>query len=193
MNASASIREGLGLGPGERRINVIQGEFQVTADPMVVFTTLLGSCVAACLRDPVTGVGGMNHFLLPGDDREGGADSLRYGVHSMELLVNGLLRLGARRDRLEGKLFGGARLLRGLTDIGESNSAFAENFFRREGIRLAGSSLRGEQGRRVQYWPSSGRARLMALGNDAAAVFDAERRRAKPAPPVPTSGAVELF
>jgi chemotaxis protein CheD len=192
MNASASIREGLGLSPGERRINVVQGEFQVTADPMVVFTTLLGSCVAACLRDPVTGVGGMNHFLLPGDDRGGGADSLRYGVHSMELLVNGLLRIGARRDRLEGKLFGGARLLRGLTDIGESNSAFAENFFRREGIRLAGSSLRGEQGRRVQYWPATGRARLMALGNDAAEVFDSERRRAKPVP-VPTAGAVELF
>jgi chemotaxis protein CheD len=192
MSASASIREGLGLSPGERRINVVQGEFQVTADPMVVFTTLLGSCVAACLRDPVTGVGGMNHFLLPGDDREGGADSLRYGVHSMELLVNGLLRIGARRDRLEGKLFGGARLLRGLTDIGESNSAFAENFFRREGIRLAGSSLRGEQGRRVQYWPATGRARLMALGNDAAEVFDSERRRAKPAP-LPTAGAVELF
>lgn len=128
MSASAAIREGLGLAPGERRINVVQGEFQVTADPMVVFTTLLGSCVAACLRDPITGVGGMNHFLLPGDDREGGANSLRYGVHSMELLVNGLLRIGARRDRLEGKLFGGARLLRGLTDIGEFEFGFRREF-----------------------------------------------------------------
>jgi chemotaxis protein CheD len=176
----------------ERRINVIQGEYQVTTDPTVVLTTLLGSCVAACMRDPVAGVGGMNHFLLPGDDRDENTESLRYGVHSMELLVNGLLRAGARRDRLEGKLFGGARLLRGLTDIGEMNSAFAEGFFRREGIRLTGSSLRGDQGRRVQYWPSTGRARQMALGNDAAAVFDSERRRAKPAP-APSSGAVELF
>jgi chemotaxis protein CheD len=181
-----------GLAISERRINVVQGEYQVTADPGMVLTTLLGSCVAACLRDPVAGVGGMNHFLLPGDDREDGTDSLRYGVHSMELLVNGLLCAGARRDRLEGKLFGGARLLRGLTDIGEMNAAFGEAFFRREGIQLTGSSLRGAHGRRVQFWPVSGRARQMALGNDAAEVFDSERRRARPAPPV-DDGAVELF
>ncbi|MGC1301027.1 MAG: chemotaxis protein CheD [Caulobacteraceae bacterium] len=193
MTSASTIRDAPGSTATERRINVVQGEYQVTTDPTVVLTTLLGSCVAACMRDPVSGVGGMNHFLLPGDDREDGTESLRYGVHSMELLVNGLLRAGARRDRLEGKLFGGARLLRGLTDIGELNSAFAEGFFRREGIRLVGASLRGEQGRRVQYWPSTGRARQMALGNDAAAVFDSERRRSKPAPAPVDDGAVELF
>ncbi|WP_158913019.1 chemotaxis protein CheD [Caulobacter sp. S45] len=193
MIGASSLRETPDHDGPERRINVVQGEYQVTTDPGVVLTTLLGSCVAACMRDPVAGVGGMNHFLLPGDDREGDTESLRYGVHSMELLVNGLLRAGARRDRLEGKLFGGARLLRGLTDIGELNSTFAEGFFQREGIRLVGGSLRGEHGRRVQYWHATGRARQMALGNDAAAVFDAERRRSKPTPAPASDGALELF
>jgi chemotaxis protein CheD len=176
----------------ERRVHVVQGEYQVTTDAAVVLTTILGSCVAACLRDPVAGVGGMNHFLLPGDDRDGDTESLRYGVHSMELLVNGLLQRGARRERMEGKLFGGARMLNGLTDIGEMNSRFAEGFFQREGIRLAGSSLRGEHGRRIQFWPISGRARQIMMEKDTS-VFEAERKRARPAPPAPSDGALELF
>ena len=72
-----------------KRVHVIQGEYQVTTDPDVVLSTILGSCVAACLRDPVAGVGGMNHFLLPGDGgQSGGGESARYGVHLMELLIN---------------------------------------------------------------------------------------------------------
>lgn len=77
-----------------KRVHIIQGEYKVINDPNVVLTTILGSCVAACLRDPVAGVGGMNHFLLPGSANPGagGGDATRYGVHLMELLINGLLK-----------------------------------------------------------------------------------------------------
>ncbi|WP_051953725.1 chemotaxis protein CheD [Methylocapsa aurea] len=157
----------------EQRVHIIQGEYHVTDDPSVMLTTLLGSCVAACLRDPLAGVGGMNHFLLPGQaspSQEAGQENgpqrkeaERYGVHLMELLVNGLLRHGARRERLEAKLFGGARTMDGLADIGALNAGFAERFLRNEGIRLIGGSLRGDQGRRIQFWPVSGRARQVFL------------------------------
>lgn len=156
----------------EQRIHIIQGEYCVTHDPNVMLTTLLGSCVAACLRDPLAGVGGMNHFLLPGQDVEKAADqdlggprgeAEPYGVHLMELLVNGLLRQGARRERLEAKLFGGAKTMSGISDIGALNAGFAERFLRNEGIRTVGGSLRGDLGRCVQFWPVSGRARQIFL------------------------------
>lgn len=151
----------------ERRVHIIQGEFHVTCDPDVVLTTLLGSCVAACLRDPFAGIGGMNHFLLPGREARGDRlESESYGVHLMELLVNGLLRGGARRDRLEAKLFGGARTMEGLADIGARNAEFAERFLATEGIACVAGSLRGDQGRRIQFWPVSGRARQSCLPTD---------------------------
>ncbi len=174
----------------ERRIHVVQGEFHVSADPGVVLTTILGSCVAACLRDPLARVGGMNHFLLPGRGEGAGGDAVRYGVHAMELLVNGLLREGARRERLEAKLFGGARMLEGLTDIGTQNAEFAKYFLQRERIAFTGGSLQGDRGRRVQFWPASGRARQMVMEQGEATVFAAERR-AKAAPA--DVGSVELF
>lgn len=176
----------------ERRVHVVQGEFHVTGDPDVMLTTILGSCVAACLRDPLAKVGGMNHFLLPGNSQEAGTgtDMVRYGVHAMELLVNGLLREGARRERLEAKLFGGARMLEGLTDIGTQNAEFARYFLQRERISFTGGSLRGDRGRRVQFWPASGRARQMTMEQGEATVFAAERR-AKAAPS--DVGSVELF
>jgi chemotaxis protein CheD len=172
-----------------RKVHVIQGEFVVMDDPGVVLTTILGSCVAACLRDPQAGVGGMNHFLLPGTP---GDDGLRYGVQAMELLVNGLLRRGARRERMEAKLFGGARLFDGLTDVGGQNAAFAERFLRDEGVRHVGGSLRGDQARRIQFWPTSGRARQILLAKTNAAVFAAESKR-RPIAPVDTAGGLELF
>ncbi|MDE8347114.1 MAG: chemotaxis protein CheD, partial [Acidocella sp.] len=148
----------------EKRIHIVQGEQHVDTDPTLLLTTILGSCIAACLWDPQAGIGGMNHFLLPGDTNnlrgaqpEGAA--MRFGVHAMELLVNGLLRRGALRSRLQAKLFGGARMIKGLTDVGELNASFAEKFLRAEGIAIVGGSLRGEQGRRIQFWPVSGRAR----------------------------------
>ena len=172
------------------RILVVQGEYVVTDDPHAVLVTLLGSCVSACMRDPVSGVGGLNHFLLPGDDQR--SDQMRHGVHAMELLVNGLLARGARRDRLEAKIFGGARMVSGLTDVGRQNALFAERFLKREGIPVVGSSLGGEQARRIQFWPVSGRVRQLFVEKQADTVFETERRRPAPVAPV-TDGAVELF
>ena len=94
-------------------MHVVQGEYRVIRDPRVVLTTILGSCVATCIWDDVAGVGGMNHFLLPGDEA-GGSDHVKYGVNAMELLINGLLKEGASRARLRAKLFGGAKVVQSL-------------------------------------------------------------------------------
>ena len=168
----------------ERWIHLLQGECQVTDDPCVGITTTLGSCVAACMRDPVALVGGMNHFLLPECDGADDSTSLRYGANAMELLVNGLLRAGARRERLETKLFGGGRLADGLVDIGARNADFARQYLHREGIRLLGGSVRGTHARRIQFWPVSGRVRQLALA--AAPKISAARLS-------DSAGSVELF
>jgi chemotaxis protein CheD len=173
-----------------RRVNVVQGEYNVSADPSVVFTTILGSCVAACIRDPVAGVGGLNHFLLPGNDNSDRTTEVeRYGVHLMELLVNGLMKMGARRDRLEAKLFGGAKMMERLSDIGKLNASFAERFLQHEGIRMVGGSLGGEQGRRIQFWPVSGRARQFMMPLDRTFVNAPPVKVPAPA----SAGEVELF
>ena len=176
----------------ERRIHVGQGEHLVTSDPDVVLSTVLGSCVAMCLRDPVAGVGGMNHFLLPEGAGAGTDAGRRYGAYAMELLINELLRSGARRDRLEAKLFGGARMFGGLSDVGASNAAFAEKFLRDEAIPVVGSSLGGLSARRVQYWPTSGRAQQRVVTDNAELTRLREPVVRTPAP-VEDEGSVELF
>jgi chemotaxis protein CheD len=182
-----------------KRWHVVQGEFAVTDDPEVMLGTILGSCVAACMYDPVARVGGMNHFLLPGEkgDAAGaqsrtGPQAMRYGVQSMELLLNALYRMGARRERLQVKLFGGARVIDGLSDVGQQNAAFAERFVASENLTMTGSSLRGDQARRIQFWPVSGRVRQMALV-DPGRVLEAERTRPVRAPAVADDGELELF
>lgn len=172
------------------RTHVMEGQYVVSDDPDLVLATVLGSCVAACVRDPVARIGGMNHFLLPGDgDRARSRDAERYGVHLMELLVNGLMSRGAQRGRLEAKLFGGARTIFKSSDVGAMNAHFAEHFLKNEGIAIVGGSLGGTCGRRVEYWPVSGRARQISIGQ-------AEKVRAPRAPaPVATAheGELELF
>lgn len=181
--------DGLALRPE----HVVQGEHRVASGPDAVLTTVLGSCVAACMRDPALGLGGMNHFLLPGTQgTDVGGAAERYGAYAMELLVNALLKRGAQRGRLEVKLFGGARMLKGLTDVGAANAAFAESYLRREGLTYLGGSLGGDQARRVQYWPGTGRARQILLPRQDAAPFEAERARSAPPPP-PSAGELELF
>ena len=180
---------------GERRINIVQGHHYVDDDPSTVLTTILGSCIAACVWDTVAGVGGMNHFLLPGDGVANGqaprSEVRRYGVHLMELLINDLLRRGAQKSRMKAKLFGGACMIKGLTDIGALNASFAENFLREEDIELVGGSLRGSQGRRIQFWPVSGRARQALLTKETASILRDES--ARPLASLSGAGAVELF
>lgn len=191
MGARTSGRAGSGA--KMRRLHVVQGEQRVSDDPDTMLTTILGSCVAACIRDPVAGIGGMNHFLLPGSPSDSvDTQAHRYGVHAMELLVNALLARGARRERLEAKLFGGARMFEGLTDIGSHNARFAERFLADEGIRYLGGSLLGEHGRKIQYWPVSGRAMQSLMERESRQVFDAERR-IRPLVEDRGSGSVELF
>lgn len=176
-----------------RRVHVIQGEFKVINDPNVVLSTILGSCVAACMRDPVIGVGGMNHFLLPGaGNGSSGGDATRYGVHLMELLINGLLKQGARRDRLEAKIFGGAKTIARFSNVGEQNALFAEQFLKDEGITIVGQSTGGDHGRKLEYWPSSGRARQYALtGVETQKTVAMENR---PVPVVkPAENTIEFF
>lgn len=164
-------------------VHVIQGEHAIHDDPGTIITTVLGSCVSACIVDPERGIGGMNHFLLP-DAGPGGSD-IRYAAAAMEVLVNGLLRRGAMRARLRAKLFGGARMMAGLPDIGQRNADAARRFLLDEGIPLIGSDLCGTQARRIRFWPVSGRVQMHLLGE--ARVVEREH------PTHPRGGDVELF
>lgn len=147
------------------------GECYVTArDEMLV--TVLGSCIAACIRDPVLGVGGMNHFMLP-EQATGHAITrtslneplLCYGNWAMEHLINSILKQGGKRERLEVKLFGGARVLANMvsTDVGQRNIEFIRSFLENDGIRVAAQDLGGDYPRKIIYFPHSGRARMKKL------------------------------
>jgi chemotaxis protein CheD len=183
MSGAATLSE------AELRLHVGQGEHRVSADPSVVLTTILGSCVAACICDPVARVGGMNHFLLPEGAGRGTDAGRRYGAYAMELLINEVLKAGARRERLEAKLFGGGRMFDSLMDVGRANADFAERFLADEGVRIVGGSLRGSGSRRIHYWPTTGRALQRAVSGQAGAP------PAPPPPPapLPASGVLELF
>jgi chemotaxis protein CheD len=146
------------------RINIIQGEYHVSDDPNLVISTLLGSCIATCIYDPVARVGGMNHFLLPGEaGPHQNAHAARYGVHLMELLINGLLKIGGVRNRFEAKIFGGANTVKGLGNIGTDNVKFAQDFLAAENIVCTGGSVGGDQGRRLQFFPTTGKAKQMLV------------------------------
>jgi chemotaxis protein CheD len=176
--------------PSFRRITVIQGESRVSSDPSVVLTTVLGSCVAACLYDPLAKVGGINHFLLaePNGEELDPRSMQRYGVHAMEVLINGMLAKGARRERLRARIYGGATMHRGFRDIGGSNSRFAKQFLRDEGIMLVAEDIGGFSARRVEFRAGLGLARCRA-------VVDAPPMPSKPlrAPEPPDTGDVEFF
>lgn len=175
---------------GHRVIPIIQGEFRVSDAPDVVLSTILGSCVAACLYDVGRGVGGMNHFLLPGNDPSEG-NNIKYGAHSMERLINALLRKGARKHRLQASLFGGANVVQGLSRIGSANVEFAKRFVAEEGFPVYNHDLGGSRGRRLKFHPPSGRFQLEYLKD--ARGLDALPR--KPARPTihPKAGDVSLF
>lgn len=152
---------------------ILPGEFYVTGRNMVI-VTVLGSCVSACIRDPQKKIGGMNHFMLP----ESGSDphnpyglSARYGTYAMEILINQLIKLGARRACLEAKVFGGGKIMQSVNSagIGERNAKFVLQYLETERIRLVAQDLLDTYPRKVYYFPDSGRVlikRLRTLHND---------------------------
>ena len=142
----------------QRNVTVIQGEVEISNDPDVILSTILGSCVAVCIWDPVVRVGGMNHFLL---SQGSGQNDVKYGAFAMEMLINGLLRKGAQRSALQSKIFGGANLLGFGRNIGEKNAAFARKFLADEGIPCLGESLEGDQPRRVRFNPTTGKVQML--------------------------------
>ncbi|SIS88703.1 chemotaxis protein CheD [Roseivivax lentus] len=150
--------------PAIRSLLVVQGEHRVTGESNVLLTTLLGSCVATCLHDPVARVGGMNHFLVA----DGGPDNARaerYGLYAMEVLINGLLKLGGDKRRLQAKVFGGAAMTGSMGRIGAANIVFAREFLETEKITIVAEDLGGHLARRVRYCPTTGRASLLHIDN----------------------------
>ena len=125
----------------------------------ILIVTVLGSCVSACLRDPAARVGGMNHFMLP--EHSGNntllSEPARYGAHAMEMLINNLLSMGARRDRLEAKVFGAGRVLTGMSDVGARNAQFALDYLERERIPVKARDVGGENARKVYLFVETGR------------------------------------
>jgi chemotaxis protein CheD len=176
---------------------IFPGQYFVT-DRDIVLVTVLGSCVAACIRDPVAGVGGMNHFLLPetAGDLTPASRSARYGSYAMEVLINRLMRHGANRRTMEAKVFGGGSVLRDLrsSGVGESNARFIVDYLRKEDIHVAAQDLLDECARKIYFFPTSGRVlvkKLRQLHNDT--VVAREQDYSRRLMQVDLSGEVELF
>ncbi len=164
---------------------ITQGEHAVSDAPDMVISTLLGSCVACCLWDEEAQAGGMNHLLLAGERVGSGGAYDMAGVAEMEQLINGIIKLGGRRDRLRAKIFGGAKMLDASTGIGETNIKFAEDFLSQEKIDCVNASVGGSSARAIKFWPSTGRVNMRLV------------TEAVPEPglsaPVPKGNDMELF
>lgn len=145
------------------KVTITQGEFAVSGRGDCVISTILGSCVSTCLWDPEHRVGGMNHVLVA-RSMSGPVRCDAAGVNAMELLINALVRLGAARHLLRAKVFGGAKMISGLSDIGHENGLFMIEFLAREGIPCEGRSLGGTTARQVRFFPAEGRVLLKAAG-----------------------------
>jgi chemotaxis protein CheD len=178
---------------------LLPGEFYVTREQETI-VTVLGSCVSACVRDAVIGVGGMNHFMLPVSGTNGSWEnsatgaSARYGNFAMEQMINEILKHGGSRKNLEVKVFGGGRILTQMTDIGLKNIEFVQHYARTEGLQIVASDLGDIYPRKVYYTPISGKVfvkKLRALHNNT--VIERETAYLNELRHKPVEGSVELF
>lgn len=179
-------------------VKILPGEYFVTQRELVI-VTVLGSCVSVCLRDRANGIGGMNHFMLPGN-HDGGLSTIsasaRYGVYAMELLINHLLKLGARRSDFEAKVFGGGSVLRGMTanNVGERNAEFVREYLATENIQIAAQDLLDIYPRKVYYFPNTGRVLVKKLKSQHnTTVLDREMEYSMRIKRVPVAGEIDLF
>jgi len=178
-------------------VKVLPGDHYVSGEPSEMIVTVLGSCVAACIRDPETGIGGMNHFMLPegqaGDWKVSNA-IMRYGNHAMEVLINEIIRLGCPRERLEIKVFGGGNVISTGGQVGHRNADFVEEYLRNEGFSSVATDLRGNHARRIHYFPASGKVdRLLMRRASDKQVFTKETSYQKAIKTDSDGGDIELF
>jgi chemotaxis protein CheD len=177
---------------------ILPGEYYYTGRDMLI-VTVLGSCVSACIRDRVSGLGGMNHFMLPDGGGDAGSPvsaSMRYGTYAMEVLINELLKSGARRENMEAKVFGGGAVLRGFTaiNVGERNASFVMNYLKTEKIRVLAEDLNDVYPRKVYFFPRTGKVlvkKLMLTHNDTLAKRELDYASRLKVQPV--GGAIDLF
>lgn len=177
---------------------IMPGEYYTTQRDMIL-VTVLGSCVAACIRDQAIGIGGMNHFMLPDSGYEQGnplSASARYGTYAMEIMINQLIKQGAKRGNLEAKVFGGGNVLRGFTlaNVGERNAKFVLDFLATENIRVAAQDLLDIYPRKVYFFPKTGKVlvkRLRQVHNDT--IIVREKEYASRLQYAKVEGDIELF
>jgi len=179
---------------------ILPGEYYVTNRDEII-TTVLGSCVSACIRDRVFGIGGMNHFMLPQSDSGswGGAaeptsTATRYGNYAMEHMINDILSHGGHRRNLEVKIFGGGQIIRSMTDVGKRNIEFVLDYLRTEGLTVVGSDVGDIYPRKVVYFPASGRVRvkkLKTMHNET--IVQREEKYRHDLEEKPIEGDIELF
>jgi chemotaxis protein CheD len=177
---------------------ILPGEYYATSRDMLL-VTVLGSCVAACIRDRQTGVGGMNHFMLPDSNQD--ADTMlglptRYGTYAMEVLINQVMKIGAKRSNLEAKIFGGGNVLRGFTiaNVGQKNASFVKEFLAREKIPIVAEDLLDIYPRKVYFFPQTGRVlvkKLKSVHNNT--IVDREKDYSSRLRQSKEEGDVELF
>jgi chemotaxis protein CheD len=176
---------------------ILPGEYYHTPKDMLI-VTVLGSCVSACIRDRVSGIGGMNHFMLPNDNsaEEVVSASMRYGTYAMEILINELLKAGAKRENLEAKVFGGGAVLQNFNaiNVGERNSQFVREYLKAEKIRVIAEDLEDVFPRKVYFFPRSGKVlvkKLKQMHNNT--IVNREMDYANRLSVRPASGDIELF
>ena len=178
---------------------LMPGEYYVTSHDEGVYTTL-GSCIAACIRDRVTGIGGMNHFMLPASGETSGWQAAglsvinRYGNFAMEHLINDILKNGGRRENLEVKVFGGGRIIANMTDVGKRNIAFVHDYIETEGLKITSEDVGDVYPRMVVYFPATGKVRvkrLRSLHNNS--IIEQEFSYLNSIEAKPVSGDIELF
>ena len=180
-------------------VKVMPGGQHVTpaGDKSELISTVLGSCVAACIHDPKIGLGGMNHFMLPHDDEglwSGASLALRYGNHAMDALINDLLKKGADKSRLVCKFFGGGNVMRRMQGIGDKNATFAQEYAKAEALNVEVFDLGGDRGRRIIFDPVNGKVwRRFLSRHDVDAVAERERTLSKAPPLQRPPQSIELF
>lgn len=182
--------------PRQSTVQVHQGDCHVSGEPEKAFSTVLGSCISACVRDKITGVGGMNHFLLgvqSDSSKDKYGESARYGAYAMEELINKVLTQGSgQRAELEIKVFGGGNINQKMDDVGAKNAAFVRGFLAAEGYKAEAEDLGGTYARRVVFQPVPGRVFVKHLDSS---VNDGliKDEIAKANKPVETHDDIELF